>query len=123
MDFLLFCFDREGRKYYHARFMSARASIDSLEFARAGEQLSGGVPVSEFPRLADSLFDTEGYLQFELIGGRDERQRLRLHMTVAGSVNLQCQRCLGKLVFPVDVQANLLILTGEAGGDTGELED
>ncbi|HXD52574.1 MAG TPA: hypothetical protein VN689_11825, partial [Burkholderiales bacterium] len=91
MDFLLFCFDRLGRKYYHARFMSARASIDSLEFARAGEQLSGSVPVSELSRLADSLFDTDGSLQFELTGGRDGRQRLRLHMTVAGSVDLQCQ--------------------------------
>ena len=81
--------------------MSARASIDSLEFARAGEQLSGSVPVSELSRLADSLFDADGSLQFELTGGRDGRQRLRLHMTVAGSVDLQCQRCLGKLVFPV----------------------
>jgi len=123
MDFLLFCFDRLGRKYYHARFMSARASIDSLEFARAGEQLSGSVPVSELSRLADSLFDTDGNLQFELRGGRDGRQRLRLHMTVAGSVDLQCQRCLGKLVFPVAVQTNLLVLTGEAGGDTAELDD
>jgi uncharacterized protein len=44
-------------------------------------------------------------------------------MTVAGSVDLQCQRCLGKLVFPVAVQTNLLVLTGEAGGDTAEFDD
>jgi uncharacterized protein len=123
MDFLLFCFDRSGRKYYHARFMSARASIDSLEFARAGEQLSGSVPVSELPRLADSLFDTDGELQFELKGGRDSRERLRLQLTVAGSIDLQCQRCLGKLVYPVTVQANLLVLTEREAGDAGEIED
>lgn len=103
--------------------MSARASIDSLEFARAGEQLSGSVPVSELSRLSDNLFDTAGNLQFGLTGSRDSRHRLRLKMSVAGSIDLQCQRCLGKLVFPVSVQANLLILTDEAGGETGEIDD
>src|SRR5258705_6481781 len=123
MDFLLSCFDRSGRKYYHARFMSARASIDSLEFARAGEQLSGSVPVSELPRLTDSLFDTDGNLQFELKGGRDSRERLRLQLTVAGRIDLQCQRCLGKLVYPVSVQTNLLVLAEGEVGDAGEIED
>ena len=123
MDFLLFCFDREGRKYYHARFMSARALIDSLEFARAAEQLSGSVPISELPRLADSLFDPDGILQFELAGGRDSRGRLRLRLSVAGSVDLQCQRCLGKLVFPVALKTNLLVLTNEQVGDAGEIDD
>ena len=121
MDFLLFCFDRSGRKYYHARFMSARASIDSLEFARAGAALSGNVPVSELPRLADSLFDTDGNLQFDLKGGRDSRERLRLHLTVAGNIDLQCQRCLGRLAYPVAVQANLLVLTDKETGDAGEV--
>ena len=103
--------------------MSARASIDSLEFARAGEQLSGNVPVSELPRVEDSLFDTDGSLQFELAGGRDSRERLRLHLSVAGSIDLRCQRCLGKLVFPVSVQANLLVLTDQEVGDAGEIDD
>ncbi len=103
--------------------MSARALIDSLEFARAGEQLKGSVPVSELSRLADSLFDANGTLQFELTGGQDARQRLRLHLTVAGSINLLCQRCLDKLVFPVGAQTNLLVLRDGAGADTGEIDD
>jgi uncharacterized protein len=123
MDFLLFCFDRTGRKYYHARFMSARAVIDSLEFARAGEQLSGDVPVDELGRLADSLFDTGGELKYELTGGSDSKQRLRLQLAVAGTINLKCQRCLGSLPYPVSVQANLLLLTDEAGGETAEIDD
>ena len=103
--------------------MSARALIDSPEFARAGAQLSGSVPVSELPRLADSLYDTDGSLQFELTGGRDSRQRLRLHMTVAGTIGLQCQRCLGRLDYPVAVRTNLLILTDQETGDAAELDD
>jgi uncharacterized protein len=105
--------------------MSARALIDSLEFARGGEHLNGSVPVSELSRLADSLFDTDGALQFELKGGRDSRQRLRLQVAVEGNVHLQCQRCLGKLDFPVAVQTDLLLLTEDTGADAsaGGIDD
>jgi uncharacterized protein len=123
MDFLLFCFDRTGRKYYHARFMSARAVIDSIEFARVGGQLRGEVPVDELVRLTDSLFDTGGELKYEITGGSDSKQRLRLQLAVAGSINLKCQRCLGSLGYLVSVQANLLLLTDEAGGETAEIDD
>jgi uncharacterized protein len=123
MVFLLFCFDRSKRKYYHARFMSARAVINSIEFARTGEQLAGTVPVSALPRLADSLFDTQGELKYELTGGSDSKQRLRLLLAVAGSFNLKCQRCLGSLAFPVTTQSKLLLLTGEAGGETADFDD
>jgi uncharacterized protein len=44
-------------------------------------------------------------------------------LSVAGSIDLQCQRCLGKLVFPVLLKTNLLVLTDEQTGDAGELED
>ena len=103
--------------------MSARASIDSVEFARAGDELSGSVPVAELARLTDVLFDADGAVQFVLKGGSDARQRPRLRLTVTGSIDLQCQRCLGKLVQPLSTQTNLLVLTGEAAGDTGEIED
>ncbi|MEO7727396.1 MAG: YceD family protein [Burkholderiales bacterium] len=103
--------------------MSARAVIDSLEFARAGEQLIGEAPVSALARLADSLYDTQGELKFELTGGSDSKQRLRLLLAVAGAINLKCQRCLGSLAFPLSVQSKLLLLTGDAGGDTAEIDD
>ena len=103
--------------------MSARPLIDSVEFASAGEQLSGSVPVSEFARLGDSLHDATGALQFEVKGGRDSRQRLRLHMTVRGKVDLLCQRCLGKLIYPLSIQTNLLVLSNGSEADTGEIDD
>ncbi len=43
--------------------MSARVVIDSVEFARAGQRLSGVAPVGELARLADSLFDAGGELR------------------------------------------------------------
>ena len=123
MDFLLFCFDRTGRKYYHARFMSARAVIDSLACARSGQQLRGAVSVAELARLADSLFDADGELTYELAGGHDERQRPRVQLTVTGSIHLTCQRCLGRLAYAVDVNTSLLVLTEPAGDETTDLDD
>jgi len=103
--------------------MSSRAVIDSTEFAYAGETLHGQVPVAMLTRLADYLFDNGGELKYEVAGGRDGRQRPRLGLTVKGSLNLQCQRCLGSLTYPVDVQTKLLVLTGPAAGETAELDD
>lgn len=103
--------------------MCARPVVDSLEFARAGGRLNGDVPIGELSRLADSLFDARGGLKYELTGGRDVRQRLRLKLDVAGTIYLKCQRCLGSLTFPVAVKADLLVLSGQAGGETADLDD
>ena len=68
MNFLLYSFDRKAQKYYHARLMSAQAVIDSLEFARTGQQMHGEVRVGQLTRLTDSLFDTGGTLKFTQSG-------------------------------------------------------
>lgn len=123
MNFLLSGFDRNAQKYYHAPLMPARAVIDSLEFARTGQQMQGEVTVAQLTRLADSLFDAGGYLKFTLAGGCDAERRPRLNLKVEGEVNLRCQRCLGKLAYSVAAESSLLVLTADAGGDTAEFDD
>ena len=103
--------------------MSARAVIDSLEFARTGQQMQGEVTVAQLTRLADSLFDAGGYLKFTLAGSCDARRRPRLNLKVEGEVNLRCQRCLGSLAYPVAVESSLLVLTPDAGGETAGIDD
>ena len=103
--------------------MSARAVIDSLEFSRGGQHLRGTVPVVELARLVDSLFDSGGELAFEVTGGRDDRQRPRVQLAVAGSINLTCQRCLGSFAYAVAVQTNLLVLTEQAENETADFDD
>ena len=103
--------------------MSARVDIDSLEFAREGRHLQGTVPVAALSRLADSLFDADGELAYELTGGSDGRNRPCVQLGLAGSVNLKCQRCLGSFAYAVAVQTNLLVLTEQAGDETADLDD
>jgi uncharacterized protein len=95
--------------------MSAPAVIDTLEFARAEQQLTGNLPVVSLSRLDDVLHDREGTLRYEVRGGRDERMRPQLRLRISGRLHLQCQRCLELLDFPLDVISRLLVAReGEA---------
>ena len=87
--------------------MSAPPVIDSLEFARSGQELLGSVPVTSLKRLEDVLFDNSGELDYRLQGSRDARKRPQLVLSVSGRLRLQCQRCLGPLDYPVDIASTL----------------
>lgn len=101
--------------------MESAFIIDSLEFARSGEELRGVVSVLQLARLADSLFDARGRLIYRVLGGHDSRHRLRLKVSVEGELNLKCQRCLGSLPYQVAVESSLLVLTG--AGSAAETEE
>jgi uncharacterized protein len=102
--------------------MSAAAVIDVLEFARAQQQLRGSLPVEGLQRLHDVLSDTDGSLEYEIRGSRDERKRPHVELHISGGLHLQCQRCLGQLDYPVDVTNTLLVLPrgAEPEEDTGD---
>ena len=103
--------------------MASAIVIDSLEFARTGQELQGSVGVAQLARLADNLFDAGGDLKYRVLGGCDAQHRPRLKLWVEGEINLKCQRCLGSLPYPVAVEASLLVLTGGNSAGTVEIED
>lgn len=90
--------------------MSAQTVIDSLEFARAGQELRGSLPVARLARLQDCLFDADGSVQFGVKGGRNEERRLILMVEISGSLHLQCQRCLRVLEYPLCLSNTLLLV-------------
>jgi uncharacterized protein len=102
--------------------MSAAAVIDSLEFARAQQELRGSVQVAELTRLADVLFDTSGTVEYGVRGTRDERNRPQLVLTVTGVLHLQCQRCLGLLEYDLQV-GNTLLLVPRGAEPDDDMED
>jgi uncharacterized protein len=101
--------------------MPAQTVIDSLEFARTGEFLSGSVPIPGLTRLKDSLHDDLGEIRFEVRGARDARGRPVLTLEIRGALHLQCQRCLGMLEYPLCV-SNTLLLAGPGVGDAEDEE-
>lgn len=96
--------------------------IDSLEFARTGQTLSGSLPVPALTRLRDSLFDDLGEVRFEVKGAHDARHRPVLMLEISGVLHLQCQRCLGMLDYPLRI-SNTLLLASAGAAAAGSLDE
>lgn len=103
--------------------MQARAPlIDGFPFAEAGGALQGLWPVEGFTRLRDLLNSTAGELQYELRGARDDLGRLGLRVRLAGMLQLTCQRCLGALPYPLEINSLLILVHSEAEIETQSVD-
>ncbi len=100
--------------------MYARPYIDSLDFSRHGKRISAQVPFAELPRLQELLDNPQGILDYILQGGMDHLGRPILDVSLHGSCQLRCQRCLGALDYAIQQETRLL-LCDQAGLD--ELDD
>lgn len=90
--------------------MHEQVVINSIEFARNGETLSGSVAVEDLGRLRDLLFSGEGKLDYILTGRRGENGKLFLKCAAKGMLLLKCQRCLDVLSYPVSFESDLELI-------------
>ena len=98
--------------------------LDSLEFARSGGVLDRRVRLDELPRLADLLASSDGMLSILLEGSRDAEGKSWLQVNIAGEPVLCCQRCLGGVMFPLDIRSRLQLLApGEEWPDDDLADD
>lgn len=88
--------------------------IDGFEFATAGARQQGRWPVRELPRLRDMLASDTSEVAWELEGTRDERGRPSLRLSVRGTLQLRCQRCLEPMAFEVDAEELLVLAATQA---------
>lgn len=92
--------------------------VDSLEFARHGRVVSGGVRVAVLERIKDMLAADSGVLACELRGLQGADGKYYLRLLVSGGLTLLCQRCLGPLVFSVTIDSTMLLVApGESWPD------
>lgn len=91
--------------------MSHQPVIDGFEFATAGATQEGKLSLAGFPRLRDVLVSDAGEVRYALRGVSDRRGRPSLQLSVRGSLQLRCQRCLGALSHEVDAE-QVLVLAG-----------
>jgi uncharacterized protein len=82
--------------------------IDGLQFARDGYEVKGRYGLKDLDRLAGQGC-TAAELDYSLSGGVDDDGVPYLAVRVKGEVHLLCQRCLGKLVFPLDVDSKVVL--------------
>jgi len=86
--------------------MSQAGVIDGLQFARAVLEQRGFLGVEQLPRLAQMQCST-GSLEYNLRGGRSSNGKPCLRISIRGSTELICQRCLGPLLVPIAVDVEL----------------
>lgn len=89
--------------------MYARPFIDSLDFAKNGQQIDAEVPFAELPRLLDVLDNPQGVLQYGLQGVLDSLGNSALDVRMSGLCRLRCQRCLKSLDYVIEYESRLLL--------------
>ena len=102
--------------------MFAQPFIDSTDFAKNGREMCGEIPVSELLRLADVLANQSGSLTYKIRGSRDDEHDM-LVLEVSGVCILRCQRCLGELRYPLEIEARFRLLPSDRLGEVDEVDD
>jgi uncharacterized protein len=83
-----------------------------MDFARNGKELCGEIPIVALPRLSDMLANSDGTLNYRVLGSQRDDQH-RLEIILSGTCNLRCQRCLGEFSYPFEVNSNLLLVSAD----------
>jgi len=96
------------------------ATIDPAQLADQGAELSGELPVTSMPRLAESCLDKQGSVGVDLKFGREGVERLRfMRGIVRARVRLTCQRCLEPMTLTIETMSDMIVLRP---GERPELE-
>jgi len=82
----------------------------------------GEVPLSELPRMADILADSEGKISYILRGLSGKDSKPQLELILSGVCNLRCQRCLNALIYPVKLVSKLRPVS-EGEIDNADIDD
>ena len=86
---------------------------DPRKFAQQGISLQGFVPVVELPRLVDAVEEATGNLQVDLSFGINEEKKKVVTGHATAELTLVCQRCLEKVIVPVESNIALAICWDE----------
>ena len=100
--------------------MFARHFIDSLDFARNGEELRGEIPVAGMPRLQDVLEKPDGKISYVLRGFPGGNGNPMLELVIEGSCQLRCQRCLQAMAYPIQQVSRLVLADEQSEGELSE---
>lgn len=95
--------------------------IDAFEFCRSNGRRDGVTPVAEMTRLAADCADKTGEIAWSLAGSMSKQNHPQMRLTVHGTVQLVCQRCLAPFAFEIDSSTVLMLGKDEAEAD--EIEE
>ncbi len=95
--------------------------IDAFEFCRTNSTRDGVTPVAEMERFARDCADTSGSITWSATGSTGKLGYPQMRLTVAGTVHLNCQRCLAP--FAYDIDSSTVLVLGEDDAKADEIEE
>ncbi|MGD2139316.1 MAG: DUF177 domain-containing protein [Burkholderiales bacterium] len=87
--------------------------VDSIQFAKQHANTGCSVAVHELKRLDQIAHGGEGNFVVSLEGFEDSEGRPGLHLHVAGTMTVTCQRCLEPLVLDIVSDRNFMLVKQE----------
>ena len=83
--------------------------IDAFEFCRTNGHREGVTPVSEMTRLTADCANDSGEISWAIQGGSTPQGYPSMTLSVAGPVQLVCQRCLAPFDYRIDSSTQLVL--------------
>ena len=94
--------------------------IDAFEFSRSNGHRDGVTPVAEMSRLNKECADQSGEIGWSIDGATSRHGYPQLTLSVSGTVQLICQRCLGPFSYELD--SSTVLMLGTDDGNADEIE-
>jgi len=95
--------------------------IDAFDFCRISGSREGVTPVAEMTRLTKDCADSSGEIAWKIVGGTSKLGYPQLTLSVNGTVQLVCQRCLTPYAYAIDSTTTLML--GKDDEQADEIEE
>ena len=90
--------------------------IDPIKLAEHHGRVSGQIAVASLTGMQELLLDNTGILTVNLTFDRDEEGFLCIQGNIDGELQLECQRCLKAMSYPVSLDVSLSPITSVEAG-------
>jgi uncharacterized protein len=95
--------------------------IDDFEFCRNNGYREGVTPVAEMTRLAADCANASGSISWQIQGGQTRQGYPSMTLSVSGTVQLVCQRCLAP--FDYEIDSSTMLVLGKDDQEADEIEE
>jgi uncharacterized protein len=95
--------------------------IDAFEFCRNDGHREGTTPVADMTRLAADCADASGTIAWSIDGGQTRQRYPMMTLSVSGTVQLVCQRCLQP--FGHEIDSSTVLVLGKDDEEADEIEE
>ncbi|HEU4374740.1 MAG TPA: YceD family protein [Telluria sp.] len=95
--------------------------IDAFEFCRSNGHRDGVMPVATMSRLSVDCADQSGEIAWSVDGAVTAQNYPALTVSVSGTVQLMCQRCLTPFAYEMD--SSTMLVLGKDDEEADQIEE